>query len=328
MIISRTPFRVSFFGGGTDFPHFYREHGGEVLCTTINKYCYLTVHRLGPYFKHRIRANYEKTEDVQEYDEIQHPLIRECLRYLEFEDGLEIAHVADLPGRTGVGSSSSFTTGLLNALYTYRHEFATAEDLASQAVTIERERVGDPGGHQDQYAIAYGGFSHIRFGPGDGIRVEPVDAPDGRVRALDRSLLMFYTGIERSANTITAEQEKSVDRNLDTLREMRALVGEAVGILARDGSLDPFGDLLHETWERKRRLAAGISNPDVDAAYQAARRAGARGGKLLGAGGRGFLLLYVAEEHRGAVRDALRDLKEVDFHFSSSGPEIILATEE
>ncbi len=326
MIISRTPFRISFFGGGTDFPEYYREHGGAVLTSTIDKYCYLLVHRLGPFFAHKYRANYAKTESVQHPSEFQHPIVRECMAMHPVDCGLEIAHVADLPGRTGLGSSSSFAVGLLNALRAFSGQSPTAEDLTAEAIHVERERIGDPGGHQDQVAVAHGGLRLIHFGPGEKIRTDTVDIPEDRRQALEQSLLLFYTGIEKSADAILSEQSRGLHRRREVLGEMRGLVYRAGEILQGGGDLDAFGDLLHETWTRKKTLASGISNPDIDRAYATALGGGALGGKLLGAGGRGFLLLYVPPPRQPHVRAALTDFKEVGFRFSDVGSEIILAS--
>lgn len=322
MIISRTPFRVSFFGGGTDFPEFYREHGGATLLTTINKYCYLSVHRLSPFFKHRYRASYSRTESVLDPKEFVHPLIRECLLYVNPPGGLEISHVADLPGRTGLGTSSSFTVGLLNALHTFAGHRTTPEDLAREAILIERERVGDAGGHQDQYAAAYGGLLRLDFAAPQNVTVKRLALGAERVRELERRLLLFYTGVESSAEAILSEQRQRVKANTQVLLEMLGMVDEAEVLLMR-GDLDRFGDLLHESWQRKKSLSNGISNRQVDEAYDAARRAGARGGKLLGAGGRGFLLLYAPPEAQARITDALRPLQNVPFEFSQEGSRII-----
>lgn len=323
MIISCTPFRVSFFGGGTDFPEFYRQHGGAALCTTIDKYCYISLHELSAFFPHRFRASYMKTELVQHPAEFQHPLIRECLRHLEPDQPMEIAHVADLPGRTGLGSSSAFTVGLLHALHAFRGERATPEDLAREAILVERERVGDPGGHQDQYAAAYGGFLRLDFAPSGrvGIRQVPLLAP--RLRELEERLMLFYTGIEQSAAPILAEQKSRTAENTAALLEMRRLVDQAEEILTAGHTLDPFGELLHRAWEVKKGLSSGISNAAIDGAYAAARAAGALGGKLLGAGGRGFLLLYAPPARHDAVRAALRGLRDVAFALSRGGSRIL-----
>jgi D-glycero-alpha-D-manno-heptose-7-phosphate kinase len=322
MIISRTPFRVSFFGGGTDFPDYYREHGGAVLATSINKFCYLSVHSLGPFFKHRLRVSYAQTETVSHPHEIRHPLVRECLGLLGLDAGMEINHVADLPGRTGLGSSSSFTVGLLNALHAFRGETASADQLAREAIAVERERVGDAGGHQDQYAAAFGGLCRFEFTAG-GITAHPLRVETARKQALSDRLLLFFTGMESSAEQILQEQQKNTARNLPALREMRAMVELAERILTGTDELDSFGRLLHAAWMHKRSLSSGISNAAIDDAYDAALRAGALGGKLLGAGGRGFLLLYADPSQHAALRAALSRLTEIPFQFSETGSQII-----
>lgn len=327
MIISQTPFRVSFFGGGTDFPEYYREHGGAVLATSIDHYCFLSLHRLGPFFKFRIKVSYSRTEAVNHPREIEHPLIRESLLHLNINEPLEIGHTADLPGRTGIGSSSSFTVGLLHALHALRGDAVTAEDLAGEAIEIERVRVGDSGGHQDQYAAAYGGFMRIDFTAG-GIAVRRLALPATRLAELDARLMMFYTGVEQSAEAIQAEQKKKIGHHLTALGEMRAMVDEAQALLEGSRDLAGFGDLLHQGWLRKRTLASGITNSTIDLAYDTARAAGARGGKLLGAGGRGFLLLYVEPERQAHVRAALGSLAEVDFRFGYEGSRIIFQQAE
>lgn len=323
MIISRTPFRISFFGGGTDFPEFYLEHGGATLLTTINKSCYISLHQLSPFFKYRFRASYSRTELVQHPSEFAHPLIRECLLHLDTKEGLEIAHVSDLPGRTGLGTSSSFTVGLLHALHVRVGRRVTPEDLAREAIHVERVRVGDPGGHQDQYAAAYGGFLRLDFGPGPHVRVRRLALPAKRLEELERCLLLFYTGVEQSAEAILADQRQKVSRNIDTLREMKRMVDVAEKILVEGTPLKQFGELLHEAWQLKRSLANGITNSTIDAAYAAARSAGALGGKLLGAGGRGFLLLFAEPSTHEAIIRALADWQPVSFRFSLEGSRII-----
>lgn len=328
MIISQTPFRISFFGGGTDFPEFYREHGGAVLATSINKYCYLSLHRLGPYFKHKVKCNYSKAEAVMHASEVQHPLFRECLLHLGVEDSLEISHIADLPGRTGIGSSSSFTVGLLCALHKLRGEEVTAEDLAREAIHIERIRVNDSGGHQDQYAAAYGGFIRLDFSGENSCAVRRVALRANRAHDLNEHLMLFYLGVEQSAETILSEQKKKTGQNIPALKEMLAMVDHAERILEGNASLNEFGDLLHESWTRKKTLSSGISNSQIDQAYEAARGAGARGGKLLGAGGRGFLLVFAEPEKHPAIRTALRGLEEVHFKFGSEGGRVIFDASE
>ncbi|MBN1270387.1 MAG: kinase [Kiritimatiellae bacterium] len=327
MIISRAPFRISFFGGGTDFPAFFNEHGGRTLLTTIDKFCYLSLHELSPFFKYRYRASYARTELVQQASEFQHPLVRECLLFLNPDLRLEITHVSDLPGRTGLGTSSAFTVALLHALHVLLGHKVTPGQLAREAITIERERVGDPGGHQDQYAAAYGGLLHLDFsGPGQ-VGIQRLDLPGTRSQELEDHLLMFYTGLESSAGEILRRQESAIPDKQDVLRAMCDTVDRAQAVLCGPGPLLEFGDLLHAAWQMKKGLAQGITNSGVDQAYDAARRAGARGGKLCGAGGRGFLLLFCEPERQPAVRAALRDLLEVPFAFSSEGSSIIFRTE-
>lgn len=328
MIISRTPFRVSFFGGGTDFPDYYHEHGGVTLLTAINKYCYISIHHLSRFFQHRYRASYSRTESVVDPQEFQHPLVRECLLHCGTREGLEISHVADLPGRTGLGSSSSFTVGLLHALNTFAGQRVTEEDLAREAIHIERVRVGDSGGHQDQYAAAYGGFIRVSFGPGPGITVTRLPLSAARVRAIEDHTMMFFTGVESSAENVLSEQKKNTARNLDTLHTMKAMAGEAEAVLTGDGDLQRFGELLHESWMLKRSLSSGISNDAIDAHYQAARDHGATGGKLLGAGGRGFLLVWAPPETHDAIRQGLDGLLEVDFRCCPEGSRIIFQAPE
>lgn len=328
MIISRTPFRISFFGGGTDFLQFYREHGGSVLATSIDKYAYLSVHRLSPFFKHRFRASYAQTESVVNPTEFQHPLIRECLLYLRIREGMEISHVSDLPGRTGLGTSSSFTVGLLHALHEFRGDEVNAEELAREAIIVERERVGDSGGHQDQYTAAYGGFIRIDFSGDQLVEVTPLKISPERLDALQERLVLFFLGTEMSAESILQEQIRHVSHNTRALAEMHAFVDQAESIICSNQDLCQWGALLHESWERKKSLAKGISNSDVDQAYDAARNVGALGGKVLGAGGRGFLLVYAEPEHQAAIQSALNPLRPVPFRFSPSGSQIIFKSSE
>lgn len=323
MIISQTPFRISFFGGGTDFPEYYREFGGAVLATAIDKYCYISIHRLGPFFKYRIKANYSRTEVVDRPEDIAHPLIRESLLMLNCTESLEIGHISDLPGRTGIGSSSSFTVGLLHVLHSMRDMDVSAEQLAQEAIKIERERVKDTGGHQDQYAAAFGGLIRINFNRDGKILVEKLNLSPERISNLQDRLMIFYTGVEQSAEQILSEQSKRTRDNISSLQDMKVMVDQAQSILCGNDPLSEFGKLLHASWMRKKSLASGISNSLIDQAYDAARKAGAIGGKLLGAGGRGFLLVYAEPESHKNIRDALSGLAEVDFSFSPEGSRII-----
>jgi D-glycero-alpha-D-manno-heptose-7-phosphate kinase len=328
MIISRTPFRISLFGGGTDYVDFFSRHGGAVLSGTIDKYCYISVHHLTQFFKHRFRASYSRTESVVTPDEFEHPLIRETLLLLNQQDGVEISHVADLPGQTGLGSSSAFTVGLLHALHTHRGERTNPEELARQAICIERERVGDAGGWQDQYAAAYGGFRRINFSGNKPVQVQTIGIGLDRLLDLEQRLVLFYLGSESSAQSILQEQEQRREINEKALCDILVMVDQAESILVGNQPLAGFGKLLHEAWRRKKSLASGISNPVIDQAYDAARTAGAEGGKLLGAGGRGFLCLYVEPERQIAVRQALRQLNEVSFRFCAEGSRIIFKSDE
>ncbi len=328
MIIARTPFRVSFFGGGTDFAEFYRGHGGATLATAIDKFCYVSVHRLGLVFKYKMRASYAQTELVNDASEFKHPLIRECLLHLGVNEGLEITHVSDLPGRTGIGSSSSFCVALLHALHTLRGETVDADTLAQEAIHVERVRVNDAGGLQDQYAAAFGGFHRFQFGPGEGVTAKKIAIRPQRKLELNANLLMFFTGTELSAEMILQEQKKKTGDNTPALLEMLQMVDRAENILLGNDDLREFGALLHESWMRKRSLSSGISNTQIDEAYSAARAAGAAGGKLLGAGGRGFLLLYAEPERHAAIREKLKALKEIPFGFCPEGSRIIFQTPE
>jgi len=323
MIITRTPFRVSLLGGGSDYPEFFLEHGGATIVTTINQYCYLTVNRLSPFFEHSIRVSYSRTELVKGVCEIQHPLVRECLSFLKLESGVEITHIADLPGRTGLGSSSAFTVGLLHALHAFRGELVNADRLAREAIHVERERVGDKVGWQDQFASAHGGFLHLQFGRDATVRVDPI--PTGRVRmqTLRSNLLLFFTGIARTSTEILEGQQRRLEANTPNLHKLRDLAAEGIQVLARSRDLREFGELLHEGWELKRQLAPDISPSPLQAQYEKARTAGAIGGKLLGAGGGGFWLLFAPPDRQSSVRAVLSDLKEVPFDFEREGSKII-----
>jgi len=323
MIISRTPFRVSFFGGGTDFPGFFERHGGVTLSTTIQQYCYISIHRLSPFFKHRFRASYARTESVIQPEEFEHPLVRECLLFRRPDSGLEISHVADLPGRTGLGSSSAFTVGLLHALHALRGERVTAEDLAREAIHVERDMVKDAGGWQDQYAAAYGGFMAIQYGPGGHVTIQRLALPAGRLHDLERHIMIYFTGLENSAEELLREQQRNTGQNEANLLRMKGLAEEAAHILSTGTDIDLFGDMLHESWMLKRTLSSGVSNGTIDDLYERARKHGARGGKLLGAGGRGFLLLWVPPERQEEVRRAMTELQSIAFACSNEGSRII-----
>jgi D-glycero-alpha-D-manno-heptose-7-phosphate kinase len=325
MIICRTPFRISFFGGGTDYPGWYRQHGGAVLAATIDKFCYLTCRYLPPFFEHRLRVVYRHIETCQSVDEISHPAVRAILKYLEFHRGLELHHDGDLPARSGMGSSSAFTVGLLHALHALRGETPSKMQLARESIHIEQEVLQETVGSQDQVLAAYGGLRHVRFGA-DGIAaVDLLDLPPGRFAELQAHLMLFYTGIVRTASTVARSYVARLDTCRRQLHTIRELVEESIDILASGMDIRAFGDLLHEGWQLKRSLSPVVSNPEVDALYERARAAGALGGKLTGAGGGGFLLLFVPPARREAVRQALDRQIHVPFAFELSGSQIVFS---
>jgi D-glycero-alpha-D-manno-heptose-7-phosphate kinase len=323
MVISRTPYRISFFGGGTDYPAWYRQHGGTVLATTIDKYCYLTCRYLPPFFQHRIRLVYSQIENCQTVDEIAHPAVREVLRYLDIARGLEIHHDGDLPARSGMGSSSSFTVGLLHALYALKGQMPNKQQLAKESIHVEQSLLQETVGCQDQVLASHGGFNHISFLPTGEIRVRPVTVAPGRLAELNSHLMLFFTGIERFSSQVAEVYANNVNGTARELRIMQSLVEEGLSILNNASDIRGFGELLREAWETKRSISSNISNDHVDKLYHRAISAGAIGGKLLGAGGGGFLLLFVAPSQQQEVREELRELTYVPFNFEFSGSQII-----
>jgi len=328
MIIARTPFRISFFGGGTDYPDWYRKHGGAVLATTIDKYCYVSCRHLPRFFKHKIRLVYSQMEDCQTVDEIKHPAVREVLRYLKMDCGIEVHHDADLPARSGMGSSSAFTVGLLQALYALKDRMPSKRQLAFEAIHIEQERLRETVGSQDQVLAAYGGFNHIAFPPRGEISVSPVAIPRERIRELNSHLMLFYTGIERTASDIAHSYVQDIDCIERQLRMMMVFVEESIAILSSNQDLIGFGELLHEAWQAKRSLSSSVSTSYVDEIYNQALSVGAIGGKLTGAGGGGFLLLFVPPSRKAKVRERLSWLVHVPFRFEFSGSQIIFLGRE
>lgn len=324
MIITRTPYRISFFGGGTDYPDWYLKNGGQVLATTIDKYCYLTCRYLPPFFEHRIRLVYSTVEMCQNYEEIQHPAVRETLRFLKFDRGLEIHHDGDLPARSGMGSSSSFTVGLLHALYALKGEMVSKKRLTEEAIHIEQNMIKETVGSQDQTAAAYGGLNHIQFRRSGEIDLHPIIIPKGRKEELSSHLMLFYTGIMRTASDIAKSYVEDIEGKRNLLERMEEMVHRGISILQSNGCIVQLGELLHEAWAAKRGLSPNVSNGTVNDLYERARKAGAIGGKILGAGGGGFLLLFVAPSDQGIVREALSELLHVPFSFESRGSEIIL----
>ena len=323
MVISRTPFRLSFLGGGTDYPGWYREHGGTVLATTINKYCYLTCRYLPPFFEHRYRVVWSKIENCETIDEITHPSVRETLRYLNLDRGLEIHHDGDLPARSGTGSSSSFTVGLLNALYALSGRMVSKTQLVEDALHIEQNILKEYVGSQDQVMAAHGGFNRVDFHQNGQITVTPMSLGHDRMSELESHLMLFYTGITRTASDVAKTYIAAIDTKRRQLRILQDLVEEGLDILNGHHDIAKFGELMHENWQVKRELGKKVSNPIVDNIYEAARRAGATGGKLSGAGGGGFMLLFVPPSRHEKVAAALGTLLRVPFAFEKFGSQII-----
>jgi D-glycero-alpha-D-manno-heptose-7-phosphate kinase len=322
MIISRTPFRISFFGGGTDYPVWYEKHGGEVLSTTIDKYCYVTCRRYPPFFQDKVRIVWSKIELVEHAGQIENPVAREALLYLNLQKNIEIHHAADLPAKSGLGASSSFAVGLLNALYALLGKEVTKAQLASEAIHIERERAKENVGSQDQVAVAFGGLNKIIFHPSGNIEVVPVSIRADVLGGLRDRLLLFFTGLSRSASEIASVQIKNTPQKEKELEAMRAMVDPGISFLEK-GMLDDFGKLLHESWQLKRGLSPLIANGHIDGIYEAARSAGALGGKLLGAGGGGFMLIYADPARHAAIKAKLSKFLFVPFEFENEGSQVI-----
>ena len=325
MIISRTPHRVSFFGGGTDYPSWYLEHGGKVLGTTIDKYCFITCRYLPPFFEHKYRVVYSKVEIVKTIDEIQHPSVRETLRFLNKEEGLEIHHDGDIPARSGMGSSSAFTVGLLKTLYALEGKVISKEELYKSAIYIEQNLIKENVGSQDQVWAACGGFNVIRFMKNGEIIIEPIIMPQHNRKKFENKFMIFFTGISRYASEIAKEQINNTNNNTYELSCMSDLVDEAIAILTsgRD-DFTGFGKLLNEAWKLKKKLSSKISNEHIDEMYNIAIQNGALGGKLLGAGGGGFILFYVEPEFQEKVKEALKPYLHLPFKFVYNGAEIIV----
>lgn len=325
MIISKTPHRISFFGGGTDYPEYYLKHGGKVIGAAIDKYCYLSVRRLPPFFSHKHRIVYSKTENVSSADEIQHPSVRAVMKYLNIDYGISINHDGDIPARSGMGSSSAFTAGLLKSLYALEGKLISKEELARQSIIVEQQIIMENVGSQDQTFAAHGGFNMIEFCRNGEIIVEPLIISPSRLEELENSLMLFYTGLSRYSSEIAEEQVKNMGINLETLHLMKNNVDRAVEIITDENvGLSRLGTLFDQAWSMKKMLSARISNELIDRKYQDALVAGALGGKILGAGGGGFLLFFVPPEKKNKVRAAISDLLEVPFKFEFSGSQIIV----
>lgn len=325
MIITSTPLRISFFGGGTDYPIWYREHGGSVLSTTIDKSCYITCRWLPPFFEYHSRISYSKIENVGENTLIEHPSVRGCLKYLGIESGVEVHHIADLPARTGLGTSSAFTVGLLLGLYALKNQMRDKHLLAMEAIEVEQELLREAVGAQDQVNAAYGGFNRIDFQRDGSIEVNRILTSADRLAELEQHLALFFTGVSRTASEIAQEQLRLTPHRTRELTEMHALVDEAEAIITDPRRpLIEFGRLLHESWKIKKTLTQKITNPMIDDIYEAGLSAGAVGGKLLGAGGGGFMLFFVPPARRQALRARLKELLCVPFAFSTRGSHVVV----
>ncbi|MFH1996545.1 MAG: kinase [Candidatus Omnitrophota bacterium] len=325
MIITRTPFRISLFGGGTDYPVWYRENGGAVIGTTINKYCYISCRYLPPFFNFRYRIRYTFKEEVNDVSEIKHPSVRECLNYLGIQHGVEMVHTSDLPAQSGLGSSSSFTVGFLNSLFALTGKIPTKRQIARDAIHIEQDIIRENVGSQDQTFAAFGGLNKIEFGGEKNFYVRPITISQEKVNLLQDHLMLYFTGFSRNASEIAAEQIKNSSSKKAQLTRMQELVGEAMEVLnGRPEDITKIGKLLHETWQMKRELTKLITTSTIDAIYNEAIRAGALGGKLLGAGGGGFMLFFAAPEAQPAVKEKLKDLLYVPFRFETMGTQVIM----
>ena len=323
MIISRTPFRISFFGGGTDYPFWFKQHGGAVLSTSFNKYCYVTCRELPPFFEYKYRIAYSKVENAKSIVDIEHPAVRAIFGEMGFEQGLELHCDADLPARAGLGSSSSFVVGMLHTLSALQGKHVTKEWLTQEAIRIEQEVLRENVGSQDQAAVAHGGFNVIHFHSDGSLKVEPLVVPAQRKEALNDHLMLFFTGLSRISSEIAKAQVANIEKKSDELHRMRAMVDQGVQILCDGHDIRSFGELLHSGWMHKCAMSDQISNSRIDAVYDTARKAGAIGGKLLGAGGGGFMLLFVEPEKQAAVRDALSGLIYVPFKLETAGSQVI-----
>ena len=325
MIISRTPHRISFFGGGTDYPSYYRDHGGSVLGACVDKYSYITCRQLPPFFEHTHRIVYSIIERINTINEIQHPSVRETLRHLGVSFGVEIHHDGDIPARSGMGSSSAFTVGLLNSMMALQGKMVTKKELARTAIHIEQEMIRENVGSQDQTFAAYGGLNRIDFLANDELIVTPVIMKPERLSTFENNLLLVFAGLSRNASEVAEEQVRNTARNIGQLNTMKSLVDNAYQVLTdprRD--LNEFGELLNETWKLKKSLSSAITNSKIDELYDLAMKNGAMGGKLLGAGGGGFMLFFVPAERRAKLSQALRNHLQIPFRFDYEGSKIIV----
>lgn len=327
MVITKTPFRMSFFGGGTDIEEFFKEYGGAVLSTTFDKYCYVTVRHLPRFFEYKSHLTYSKIEYVNNYEEIQHPAIRNAMKMLDMHE-LRLTYDSDLPARSGLGTSSSFAVGMLNAFYALKGKYADKKKLADEAIYLERVLCCEAGGWQDQIAASYGGFNRINFNS-NGYEVIPIIISPERKEQLNKNLLMFFTGFVRFSSEVQKSNASSSRNKSSLLSEMFSLVDNAESILTdKRKELDEFGRLLDRTWKLKRQTGKAVSMDNIDILYEKGINAGALGGKLLGAGGGGFLIFYVQPEKQKAVKEAMKDLLYIPFEFETSGTTVVHYTPE
>lgn len=322
MVITKTPFRMSFFGGGTDMPEFFREHGGAVLSTTFDKYCYVIVRHLPRFFEYSTELSYSRIERVTDIDAIEHPAIRNAMKMLDMKE-IRLTYEADLPARSGLGTSSSFAVGMLNAFHAMQGLRADKKQLADEAIHVERVLCGESGGWQDQIAAAYGGFNRINFGP-DGYEVIPLDIPTERKEQLNQNLMMFFTGFTRFSSDVQKVNNITAEAKTEQLKRMLALVDDAQKVLIDESAdLNDFGRLLGYSWNLKRGTGNAVSTSMIDSLYEKGMAAGALGGKLLGAGGGGFLVFYVQPEYQESVRRAMHDLLHIPFGFEDGGTKLL-----
>lgn len=325
MIISRTPYRISFFGGGTDYPDWYKEHGGAVLTTSIDKYCYITCRYLPPFFEHKHRIIYSQMENVKQVSEIKHPAVRAVFEHLNIQDGLEIHHDGDLPARSGLGSSSSFTVGLIHCLKALKGEFISKYDLGLKAIHIEQNLIQETVGSQDQVAVANGGFNRVDFKQDGTIDVTPMIISPEFKNEFESSIMVFFTGIARFSSEVAKTKVENFKNRSSELKTMRDMVDEAAKIFhSKSGRIEDIGALLHESWMLKRRLSPLVSNGAIDEIYDVGRSAGALGGKVLGAGGGGFVMLLVRPEHQDKVKERLKHVLNVSVRMENTGSKIVV----
>ena len=325
MIISKTPFRISLFGGGTDYPSWYRDNGGSVLATAIDEYCYISCRHLPPFFEHKHRIVYGKVESVKDIEEIQHPVVRAVLSTLGTRAGLEIHHDGDLPARSGLGTSSSFTVGLINAMNAMKGLQTSKDDLAKQAIYIEQEVLKENVGSQDQILAAFGGFNKIDFNTDDSFNITPVIISKELTCKLQDHMLLFFTGLSRYASDIAKDKIANIKNNFRELTQMKEMVNEGLSILHRPSDpIKDLGKLLRESWKLKRSLSPKVSTPQIDEIYETGINAGAIGGKILGAGGGGFILFFAAPENHNKILDRLKNLVHVTFNFDNTGSKIVV----